>query len=124
MTIGSMQTTIEDNTLYQDMGTSPAANSEGSEVANMVENIQSAPKGDDDLGCDGLDSEVTSMKHLLPEITKSSPDSLFNEVHIFKGKNHAFKRGQDTTDDKNRTKRLEKRLPHRRENDTLSLRIK
>ncbi|KAF2192055.1 hypothetical protein K469DRAFT_746372 [Zopfia rhizophila CBS 207.26] len=167
MTMGSTQTTIEDNTLYQDMGTSPAANSEGSEVANMVENIQSAPKGDDDLGCDGVDGEATSMKHLPPEITKSSPDSplgviertsavvnlpyhIFeridkrisnlegaisyimrhqddiddrivslggnkeiidttekvpDEVHIFKGKNHAFKRGRDATDDKEKRDR-------------------
>ncbi|KAF2176755.1 hypothetical protein K469DRAFT_698203 [Zopfia rhizophila CBS 207.26] len=167
MTMGSTQTTIEDNTLYQDMGKSPVANSEGSEVANMVENIQSAPKGDDNLGCDGVDGEATSIKHSPPKITKSSPHSplgviertstvvnppyhiferidkrisnlegaisyimhhlddiddqlvslggnkkiidttekVSDEVYIFKGKNHAFKRGRDATDDKDKRDR-------------------
>ncbi|KAF2194708.1 hypothetical protein K469DRAFT_774563 [Zopfia rhizophila CBS 207.26] len=70
--MGSTQTTIEDNTLYQNTHTSPARNSEGCEVVDTTQDIKSEPKDDDDLQYDKVDGIETSMEHSPSKIAKPS----------------------------------------------------
>ncbi|KAF2185288.1 hypothetical protein K469DRAFT_688090 [Zopfia rhizophila CBS 207.26] len=99
--MSDLQATVEDPTVYQDMGTSLLVKPDGSNKAvAMIEQL--APERKSDLGSGEVNTEGRVTKYLPYEIKQSSPYELFGEVY-----NQLDSFISDTEETENITRRVE-----------------